>query len=59
MQNTCCLNRPFDDQSQARIRLESEAVLQIIAHCMNGRIQWMASDVLDYEIGQMSNVERR
>jgi hypothetical protein len=25
-----CLNRPFDDQSQNRIRLESEAILIII-----------------------------
>jgi hypothetical protein len=27
----CCLKRPFDDQSQVRIRLESEAVLALIA----------------------------
>ena len=25
--DVCCLNRPFDDQTQERIRLESEAVL--------------------------------
>lgn len=27
----CCLKRPFDDQSQPRIRLETEAVLQLLA----------------------------
>lgn len=27
----CCLKRPFDDQSQPRIRLESEAVLSLLA----------------------------
>jgi len=27
----CCLKRPFDDQSQPRIRVESEAVLSILA----------------------------
>jgi predicted nucleic acid-binding protein len=26
----CCLNRPFDDQSQARIALESQAVVLIV-----------------------------
>lgn len=26
----CCLKRPFDDPSQARIRLESEAVLSLM-----------------------------
>jgi predicted nucleic acid-binding protein len=27
----CCIKRPFDDQSQPRIRLESEAVLGLLA----------------------------
>ena len=29
--DVCCLNRPFDDQNQPRIRLESEAILIILA----------------------------
>lgn len=57
--DTCCLNRPFDDQSQVRIRLESEAVLQIIGQCTNGLLSWVASDVLDFEIARISNTERR
>ena len=28
--DTCCLNRPFDDQTQDRIRLEAEAVILIL-----------------------------
>ena len=31
--DVCCLNRPFDDQSQPRIHLESEAILTILAQC--------------------------
>jgi hypothetical protein len=27
----CCLKRPFDDQSQPRIRLETETVLALLA----------------------------
>lgn len=27
----CCIKRPFDDQSQPRIRLESEAVVTMLA----------------------------
>ena len=27
----CCLKRPFDDQSQPRVRLEAEAVLSLLA----------------------------
>ena len=29
--DNCCFNRPFDDQSQLRIRLETEAKLDIQA----------------------------
>ena len=28
--DTCCYNRPFDDQTQERIHLESEAILTIL-----------------------------
>ena len=30
--DTCCLNRPFDDQTQDRIHLETEAILIILKH---------------------------
>ncbi len=28
--DNCCYNRPFDDQTQERIHLESEAILTIL-----------------------------
>ena len=28
----CCFNRPFDDQSQTRVRLETEAKLALQEH---------------------------
>jgi hypothetical protein len=34
--DACCLNRPFDDRSQDRIRLEAEAVLAIIERVETG-----------------------
>jgi hypothetical protein len=41
------LNRPFDDQSQDRVRLEAEAVLLILirAERHEGWI-WVSSDVV-------------
>jgi len=27
--DNCCFNRPFDDQTQTRVRLETEAKLEI------------------------------
>jgi hypothetical protein len=57
--DACCLNRPFDDQTQARIRLESEAFLIILARCEYGDWAWIGSQVLDWEIEQTPDPERR
>ena len=47
--DNCCFNRPFDDQSQIRIRLESEAKLKIQEEIRSGKIQLIWSYILDYE----------
>jgi len=39
--DVCCLNRPFDDQNQARIRLEAEAVLMMLNRCEAGDWEWI------------------
>jgi len=57
--DTCCLNRPFDDQTQAHIHLEAEAVLLIMARCEAQQWEWLSSDILDYEIAQTPDPERR
>lgn len=57
--DVCCLNWPFDDQIQDRIRLESEAVLLILAHIERGEHEWIGSDVMDLEIAQTPDAERR
>jgi predicted nucleic acid-binding protein len=57
--DVCCLNRPFDDQTQARIRLESEAVLIILAECEKGQWDWMSSEVVDVETERTPDPERR
>ncbi|MCZ2123590.1 MAG: PIN domain-containing protein [Anaerolineales bacterium] len=57
--DTCCLNRPFDDQRQARIRLESEAVTLILEKIYNEEWEWIGSEVLLYEIEQNADAERK
>jgi predicted nucleic acid-binding protein len=57
--DTCCLNRPFDDQTQAHIHLEAEAVLLIMARCEAQQWECLGSDILDYEITQTPDAERR
>jgi hypothetical protein len=45
----CCFNRPFDDQSQARIRFETEAKLLLQQHVREGGLSLVWSYILDYE----------
>ena len=47
--DNCCFNRPFDDQSQIRIRLETEAKLKIQEEIITGRFKLVWSYILDYE----------
>lgn len=57
--DVCCLNRPFDDQRQDRIRLEAEAVLLIMGRCEIGTWQWLSSTVVEEEVNNTPNRERR
>ncbi len=55
--DVCCLCRLFDDQSQFRIRIETEAVEEILMLC-NGRFSLVSSTPIIYEINQMSDIMR-
>jgi predicted nucleic acid-binding protein len=57
--DNCCFNRPFDDQSQLRIRLESEAKLKIQEEIRAGNFQLAWSYILDYENSKNPFQERK
>ena len=57
--DNCCFNRPFDDQSQLRILLESEAKLKIQENIRSGTFELVWSYILDYENSQNPFRERR
>lgn len=57
--DVCCLNRPLDDLSQDRIRLEAEAVLLIYRKCRIGEWALISSTALQAEILKTPNVQRR
>jgi len=48
--DACCVNRLTDDQSQPRIRAESEAIEQILRNVRKGTCQWLGSEALIEEI---------
>lgn len=57
--DTCCLDRLFDPQIQARIRQETGAVNTILLHVDAGHWYWIASGVLEFEIVQNPDLEQR
>ena len=55
----CCFNRPYDDQGQARIKLEAEAKLEIQDWIRNEKTELVWSSVLDLENSQNQDEEIR
>jgi predicted nucleic acid-binding protein len=54
-----CLNRPFDDQSQLRVRLEAEAVLFILEQINGGVWEHVSSEITKVEIDANPDAEHR
>ncbi len=57
--DTCCLNRPFDNQADARISLETEAIKTILNFCEQGQWQLVNSEALELEILKTPDIIRR
>jgi predicted nucleic acid-binding protein len=57
--DNCCFGRPYDDQSQERVRLEAEAVFLILRWVVHGTLELIVSDVVDLEAAAIRDVERR
>lgn len=54
-----CLNRPFDDQSQDRIRLESEAVTLVLRNIDQNRFYAVATRIAEIEVAANPDSRRR
>jgi predicted nucleic acid-binding protein len=57
--DVCCLNRPFDDQTQDRVRLETEAILLIINKAIFGKLSLVNSEAIEVEIDNIPDTNRR
>jgi hypothetical protein len=55
----CSLQRPLDDKSQLRVRVEAEAVLAILGVCEAGQAELVASDALAFELDANPDPVRR
>jgi len=57
--DNCSFNRPFDNQTQIKIRLETEAKLFIQKEILNGRFELVWSYILDYENAENPYEQRK
>ena len=53
--DVCCQNRTLDDLEQFRIRIEAEAVTEIIQNCEDDKWILMNSDIIEFEVSQHSD----
>ncbi|MDE0010971.1 MAG: PIN domain-containing protein [Candidatus Poribacteria bacterium] len=57
--DTCCLSRPFNDQTQIRIRRETDAIEKIFDAFITNRWLWVVSETLVHEVNNNPNwIER-
>jgi predicted nucleic acid-binding protein len=57
--DNCVLNRPFDDQSQERIRLETEAIILLLSRLERKEMTWLGSQALEIEVDRTPDVEQQ
>lgn len=57
--DNCCYNRPFDDQTQERIHLESEAILTILNMGLLNKVMIAGSEILELEIYRMPDENKK
>lgn len=54
--DNCCYNRPFDDQTQERIHLESEVILTVLKMGQMKQVVIAGSDILELEMNRMQEI---
>ena len=57
--DNCSFNRPFDDQTQTKIHLETIAKLQIQKQIINGKYELAWSPILEFENSENPYTYRR
>ena len=55
--DNCCYNRPFDDQGQMRVRLETEAKLRIQSLMRTGEIEDTSRDYTKWRESQFNDAD--
>ncbi len=57
--DSCCISRPYDNQTQDRIKSETAAIMQIISRFWSREWQAVTSKILQFEINKISDLTKR
>jgi len=57
--DNCCFNRPFDDQSNLKIELETKAKIKVQEMIIGGELEFVASYILEQENDDNPFLERK
>lgn len=57
--DTCSLQRPLDNQSGARVRLEAEAIISVLDEVDADNLTLVSSEALDFELSRITDKQRR
>jgi len=57
--DVCCLSRLFDDQTQDKIRLETEAIIGVLKRCVDGGWVLIGSDIIGLEISKNPDIVKK
>jgi len=57
--DNCCFNRPYDNQSLLKVKLETQAKLSIQQLILDGKLELVWSFILEFENDQNPLVERK
>ena len=57
--DNCCYNRPFDEQAQLRVRLETEAKMEIQSQMRLGVVEYVWSEMLTGEVCDSPYINQR
>ncbi len=56
--DNCAIQRPMDDKTDFRIRVEAEAILSLLELIENGFVEMVSSAALLYELSNTPDPER-
>ncbi|MBR2304211.1 MAG: hypothetical protein IJ871_03630 [Ruminococcus sp.] len=57
--DNCCYNRPYDDQTQFKVTMETRAKLHIQRAVMNGKYELVGSFILEYENSKNIDIAKK